>query len=66
VIGKNGEMSPFQQVAEVKDAAVHGEELSVEGAVPALCRAQLLGEESQRLPGLPCLSLLQYGADMGA
>jgi hypothetical protein len=59
-------MSPFQQVAEVKDAAVYGEELSVECAVPALCRAKLLGEESQRLPGLPCLPLLQYSADMGA
>jgi hypothetical protein len=50
----------------MKYAAVHCEELSVEGAVSALCRAKFLGEKSQRLPCLSGLPLLQYGADMGA
>jgi hypothetical protein len=56
-------MSPLQQVAEMKYAAVHSEEFSFEGTVSALCHAKFLGEESQQLPCLSRLPLLQYGAE---
>ena len=44
VVGVDGEGAALQHVAEVADAGDTGEELSIKGGIPHLCRLKLFRE----------------------
>jgi hypothetical protein len=51
MVGKQRELAALQHVAEMADGFHTGEELSVKRRVVDLGGGELLGEESERLPG---------------
>ena len=50
VVGEDLEVAALEERHEVPHGQVHGEQLASEGAVAALGRRELPGEEAERLP----------------
>jgi hypothetical protein len=64
MVSKNHEPPPFQHVAEVLNAGVDHQQLTVKGAVLLFRRRQLSREKSQRPPSLAEPLLLQNSTNM--